>query len=81
MTYTSDAETSVEVAKIITLVELISPLLADHKPFTQGAAIAELLAMWLNGHVLDAADTEATKKMRETLLEGHIAFVKELIDE
>jgi hypothetical protein len=61
------------------LVKKIRPLLAGKDPSVQGAVLADLLAMWLAGHV-QLGDPEATKRIREQALETHIVGVKTLID-
>lgn len=38
------------VAVAFELVERIRPILANHHPAEQGAALAELLSLWLCGH-------------------------------
>jgi hypothetical protein len=46
----------------------------------QGAALADLLAMWLAGH-LDREDPEGerTERIREVMLEAHLVAVRALI--
>ena len=61
------------------LVKKISPLLAGRDANVQGAVLADLLAMWLAGHV-QLGEPEQTKRMRELMLEAHIVGVKTLID-
>jgi hypothetical protein len=61
------------------LVKKIRPLLAGKDPSVQGAVLADLLAMWLAGHV-QLGDPKATKRIREEMLEMHIVGVKALID-
>jgi hemerythrin len=60
------------------LVEAIKPILAGEAPHIQGAALADLLAMWLAGHVA-VGDPEASQAMRETLLTAHIEAVRDLV--
>lgn len=57
----------------IDLVEKIRPLLAGHDPRIQGAALADLLAIWLAGHVI------ATPEDRDALLALHIEYVRQLV--
>jgi hypothetical protein len=56
------------------------PLFAGKPSPVQGAALADLLAMWLAGH-FDANDpeSEATEQIRETMLELHLRAVRDLI--
>ena len=56
------------------IVNAIKPLLAGHPPEVQGAVLADLLAMFLAGHVGPDADT-----VREDLLWFHIDLVRQLI--
>jgi hypothetical protein len=66
------------------LIERISPLLAGHASYVQGLALADLLAIWLAGHVEQDADDKvrqaATQRLRELLLRLHIDTVRELIE-
>ena len=52
--------------------------LAGHDPIVQGAVLADLLSMWLAGHVVEG-DDKATERLRRDLLKVHVAFVKGLI--
>ncbi len=63
---------------IETLVERIRPLLAGRSPETQGAALADLVAIWLAGHIVQG-NPAATDELREEMLEAHTAVVRELI--
>lgn len=58
------------VPDVIALVEAIRPLMAGKHPSVQGAALAELLSLWLAGH---------PKEMREALWRAHNDRVSELI--
>jgi len=62
------------------LVKKIMPLLKGKPPEVQGAALADLLAMWLAGH-LDRSDPEGEKTalLREATLELHLMAVRALI--
>jgi hypothetical protein len=55
----------------------IWPLLAGHAPEVQGAALADLLAIWLAGHHV-AGDEYATRSLRAELLAMHCAAVRTL---
>ena len=59
------------------LVDKVKPLLAGYHPAVQGAALADLLAIWLCSH---HADTGA-ERLREHLLKMHIKTVRELVAE
>jgi hypothetical protein len=61
-------------AVVGTLVNRIRPILHGHDPGIQSAVLADLLAMWLAGHI--GADRHG---MREHLLAEHIKLVRDLI--
>jgi hypothetical protein len=63
---------------IETLTDEIKPVLAGHPASVQGAVLADLLAIWLAGHVIPSDDVE-TAKFREDLLQSHLAIVRKLI--
>lgn len=48
----------------------IRPILAGHHPGVQGAALADLLSVWLAGHHPD---------MREEVFRVHMELVREMI--
>lgn len=52
------------------IVENVRPFLADQGPHNQGAALADLVAMWLAGH---------PPSIREDLLALHVELVRRLI--
>jgi hypothetical protein len=68
---------------VIDIADRIKPLLAGLPPPIQGAVLAELLSIYLAGHVhigVDGhADFAATAQMREQLLAEHIKVVRDLI--
>lgn len=53
-------------------------VIAGHSPELQGAALADLLSIWLAGHLI-VGDPEATSSHREELLQLHIGCVRDLI--
>ena len=67
-----------ETLEVVELVQQISPLLVGKSANVQGAALADLLAIWLAGHVI-RGDPKMTKKMREMMLKAHIVAVRGLI--
>jgi hypothetical protein len=67
-----------DARRVHELVDRIKPILAGEAPNVQGAVLADLLAMWLAGHVI-MGDPKETEKMRERALEIHIATVRALI--
>ena len=61
---------SPEAKQVLGIVEQIKPLLAGREPSVQGAVLAELLALWLAGHL--------PSELREVLLSAHIEAVRGL---
>jgi hypothetical protein len=68
-----------EAAQALELAEHIRPLLAGQPPGQVGAALAELLATWLAGHVVKD-DEDATHALWAKLLGQHIAVVVRLTE-
>ena len=60
------------------LVNRIKPLLAGQPPEIVGAALADLLPIWIASHVYKNMPG-TTDTMREALLVAHIDRVRELI--
>jgi hypothetical protein len=60
------------------LAQRCFPILAGHPPLVQGAALAELVARHLAGHVL-LGDPKQTEAMRTRLLVEFVRVVKDLI--
>jgi len=52
------------------LVADIKPLLAGRHPGVQGAALAELVALWVAGHA---------PMIRDTIVRGHIEVIDKLV--
>jgi hypothetical protein len=59
------------------LVERIKPILAGQEPIIQSCVLADLLAMWLAGHV--GGDRKEVAEFRAGLLAKHMALVVRLI--
>jgi hypothetical protein len=68
-----------EATEVMALVQAISPLLVGRSHWVQGAVLADLLAMWLAGHIV-RGDPRQTKKVREQMLKSHLIAVRALID-
>ena len=62
------------------LVAQMKPLLSGKSAEVQGAALADLLSIWLAGHIVPA-DTEKTDQLRGEMLGLHIMAVLELVPE
>lgn len=58
----------------------VKPLLAGKPPTVQGAVLAELLSLWLAGHVVPG-DPAATAALRADLLARHCRVVRDLVPE
>jgi hypothetical protein len=58
--------------EVRSLSEQLKPVLAGKPPYVQGAALADMLAIWLAGHPAD---------VREELLANHIGAVRALLAE
>jgi hypothetical protein len=56
----------------------IQPLLSGLPSEVQGAALADLLSLWLAGHFV-VGSSEATDALREAVLAEHIACVRDMI--
>jgi hypothetical protein len=64
--------------EITRAVDRIRPILGHRPPEIQGAILADLLAMWLAGHVAEDADT--TRTLRADLLAMHCTAVRQLTE-
>ena len=73
------SDLSKQAYEVMELVRAIRPLLSGRAAEVQGATLADLLAMWLAGHV-NANDPEDSDRIREQALQMHIEAVKGLID-
>jgi hypothetical protein len=62
----------------ITLTQKIRTMLEGKPPEMQGAVLADLLAMWVAGHV-DALSQDDSKGVRELILQVHLEAVRGLI--
>src|SRR5215471_18616275 len=60
------------------LVEQIRPILATRDEGVQSAALAELLAVWIAGHMAGPPG-QTVHQWREELLQEHIELVRKLI--
>jgi hypothetical protein len=68
----SDAD---EVSRV---VASMCPMLAGRPPQVQGAALADLLATWITGHIIPGKPSE-TEALREQIMEMHVEMVRELV--
>ncbi len=67
-----------DMQEAIAIVKACSPFLRGHEPGTQGAALADMVAIWLVGNRVPG-NAAATEKLRERLLALHIEAVRALI--
>ena len=63
--------------EVLAVAERIKPILANHHPTLQGAVLAELLSIWIAGHVADTSANSA--KLRREMLKMHVEQVRKLI--
>ena len=68
-----------DATEVMELVQAISPLLVGRSHWVQGAVLADLLAMFLAGHIV-RGDPKATERLREVMLKHHVIGVRKLID-
>jgi hypothetical protein len=68
-----------DAKEVFALTSAVRPLFEGKSAQVQGAVLADLLAMWLAGHV-QRGDPRATKAMREQVLEMHLVAVRALVD-
>lgn len=64
---------------VFSLVDRIRPILANQDTSVQGAVLAELLSLWLAGHILEPRDDQAQAELREELMQHHMRLVRNLI--
>ena len=60
------------------LVEEVMPLLANKPPHIVGAALADIVAIWVACHIVPG-DPKETDEYREMLVKHHIATLRQLI--
>lgn len=65
-------------AEVSSIVDAVRWVLRGHSAAVQGAALADLLAIWLAGHDVPG-DEDATRTMRAELLALHCGSVRELV--
>jgi hypothetical protein len=75
-----DTPAAADAKSVEALVRAAMPLFRGKPKGVQGAALADLLAMWLAGH-LDPNDPEGekTQLIREAMLEMHLVAVRALV--
>jgi hypothetical protein len=66
-----------ETREVVRLVERIRRVLAGKRPEIQGAVLADLLAIWLAGYMVEG-DEDATRGLRSEMLAMHLRQVRQL---
>ena len=66
-----------EATEVMRLVERIKPFFAGQQPEVVGAVLADLLSLYLAGHVAD--NPVKTKALRDQTLRIHLKAVKALL--
>ena len=69
-----------KAAEISALSDQMSEILADTPPDVRGAALADLLALLIVGHVDESGNAGRTTRLRERLLKTHVQGVHKLVD-
>ena len=64
--------------EVVSLVKALRPTLAGRPKEIQGAALADLLAIWLASHVV-RGDPAATKRWHDKILKLHLTAVRKLV--
>jgi hypothetical protein len=67
-----------EADEVVALVAAVRPLLVGKAKEVQGAALADLVSIWLAGHVV-RGDQKATDRWRKDILAMHVETVRLLI--
>lgn len=73
-----DTNNLVTIQQVQDICGRVSEIFAGKSPEVQGAALADLLAMWLAGHHYEG-DIEDTNQLREELLAMHLDMVRKLL--
>jgi hypothetical protein len=66
------------VERVHRLLGQIAPILGGHPSPVQGAVLADLLATWLAGHIVEESSSR-TDALREELLAFHLKTVRKLV--
>jgi metal-dependent HD superfamily phosphatase/phosphodiesterase len=74
-----EADDETAAHEVAGLVHDIGTMLHGRDSAVQSAVLADLLAMWLAGHV-NLEDAAATERMRTSLLLAHMTLVCDLIE-
>ena len=72
-----DLDADAKLSMVIT--GRIKPILAGHPARVQSSVLAQLLAMWLAGHVALRQGAAENEKLRDELLRDHIDLVRRLV--
>lgn len=72
--------TESDLEQVQVLLRQIGPKLAGKPPQVQGAVLADLLATWLAGHVVQG-NAKRTAALRKEVLAFHLKTVRQLVPE
>jgi hypothetical protein len=73
----SGTPTEADIPIVRELTIAIEPLLKGRGPFVQSAVLADLVAMWLAGHI--GQTPEQTAEIRDTMLALFVEAVRDMI--
>ena len=71
-------EPPADLDAVLTLVEAIKPHFEGKPAQVQGAALAEMLSLWLAGHV-NQNNPDKSDRVRKAVLEEHLKTVWQLV--
>lgn len=69
-----------DIDRVVQLVDRLGSLLHGNPSFVQGAVLADLVAIWIAGHMVEGS-AEQTDELRARLLRDHIDAVRNLVPE
>ena len=71
-------EPPADLDAVLALVEAVKPFFEGKPPEVQGAALAEMLSVWLAGHV-NQDNPDKSDRVRKAVLELHLKAVWRLV--
>lgn len=78
MEQVTKAQRDVGTLKALALSSVIQPLLHGHPSYIQSAALADLVSLWLAGHIVPG-NPEGTQRTREGLFDDWCETVWKLV--
>lgn len=73
------SSTDADAQKVHRLIGSLARILAGNPAPVQGAVLADLLAIWLAGHIAESGDAAETARLREEMLDYHLRAVRALV--